>query len=135
MGFRAPSTIFKLNFKGELEGLEVATKSVPTGDLMDLMRMAVSLGSRGSDIKPEDMDAVNSLFAGFAKALLSWNLEDEEGEPIPATLEGIVGQEFNFVIAIIMTWVEAVAGVNIDLEKDSPSGKTSMEGNIPMELL
>lgn len=135
MGFKAPVTIFKLNFKDEYAGLEVAVKSVPTGDLMDLMKMAVTLGSSGKDVKATDMDAVSSLFSGFAGALVSWNLEDEQGVAIPATLAGVNSLEFQFVVMVIMVWVEAVAGVSSDLGKASNSGGTFQGAPIPMEPL
>jgi len=138
MGYKRKSLQYRLVFDDpEMEGLEVVTKSVSSGRLMGLMKLADLAGQAGKkrEFTANDARAVESLFEGFASALVSWNLEDEKDEPVPATLEGVKDQDFDFVLSIIMAWIEAVAGVSADLGKDSRSGGTFPEAPIPMAPL
>jgi len=129
MGFKRQTTVYDLHFEDpRFEGLEVQAKSLPTGKLMKLMRLSTQIGGKGVD----DLASVDELFGGFAAALVSWNLEEEDGTPIPATLDAINDQDFDFVMAVIMAWMEAVAGVPSDLGKDSTSGDPSLEASLPM---
>lgn len=138
MGYRREAIQYKLVFDDpSMEGLEVTTKSVSSGRLLKLMKLADLAGSAGKkrQFTADDARAVESLFNGFASALVSWNLEDEKGEPVPPTLEGVQEQDFDFVLSIIMSWIEAVAGVSSDLGKDSSSGVSFPEGSLPMDPL
>lgn len=135
MGYRRESIQYKLVFDDpSLEGLEVVTKSVSSGRLLKLMKLADLAGNAGKrrEFTADDASAVESLFGGFASALISWNLEDEKGEPVPATLDGVNDQDFDFVLSIIMAWINAVAGVSSSLGKGSSNGPPSLEESLPM---
>lgn len=135
MGFKKQTTIFELAFADKAyEGLEVRAKSIPSGDFLDLMEAATALDLTKQTFSESDLHAVKFLFDGFAKALISWNLEDEFGTAIPATLEGVRDQEFPFLMPIITAWMDAVAGVSADLGKESRSGVTSPDLQIPMAV-
>jgi hypothetical protein len=136
MGFKKVSTVLRLKFEdAAMTGLEVLAKSVPTGDFLDLMEAAGKMDLTSQDFDPEDLKAVRVLIEGFAKALVSWNLEDEDGQPVPATLQGVRDQELDFLLPIVTAWMDAVAGVSASLGKASGSGGTSLEAAIPMEAL
>jgi hypothetical protein len=111
----------------------VRAKSVPLGKFLDLTKLAELQGGTAG---PEEMDQLRELFSGFADALLSWNLEDETtGEPVPATLDGLLAQEFDFVLQIVMAWLDAISGVAAPLAKPSPAGATTLEASLPMAPL
>jgi hypothetical protein len=136
VGFKKKTTIYELVFEDkELEGLEVRAKSVPSGDLLDLMDAASKIDVTSSTFSNSDLSAIKQLLTGFSRALVSWNLEEEDGTPVPPTLESIHAQEFIFVLPIVTAWMDAVAGVSADLGKDSGSGETFPEGSLPMETL
>jgi hypothetical protein len=137
MGFKPKRTIYNLNFKGtEYEGLEVRVKSLSNGELMKLMSLAVKLTEQeNKDLDITDVTSVTDLFVGFAKGLVSWNVEDDDDRPVPATLEGVNSQEFGFIMMLVMNWVQAIGGVSDDLGKDSSSGLPSLEALLPMEPL
>ncbi|HET7846937.1 MAG TPA: hypothetical protein VFL72_05545 [Acidimicrobiia bacterium] len=136
MGFKKESTIFKLEFEDPAySGLEVLAKSVPTGDFLDLMDAAAKMDLTSKTFSPDDLKAVKILIEGFGRALVSWNLEDDDDEPVPATIEGVRGQELPFLLPIVTSWMDAVAGVSADLGKESSSGETSPEVAIPMAPL
>lgn len=139
-GYRRKAKVYKLNFSDpEMDGLTVMAKSVTTGRLMKLMRLAVRFSEERGGVKREftedDLEAIEGLLTGFAKALVEWNLLDDDDQPVPATLEGLQDQEFDFALTIVMAWLNAVGGVSKDLGKDSTSGRSFPEVSIPMELL
>ncbi len=136
MGFKKKTTIYELMFAdAELEGLEVRAKSVPSGTLLDLMDAASKVDVTVKSFSPGDLLAIKQLLTGFAEALVSWNLEEEDGTPVPPTLESVHAQEITFIMPIVTAWMDAVAGVSSDLGKDSGSGETFPEGSLPMETL
>lgn len=136
MGFKKESTVFKLEFEDPAySGLEVKAKSVPTGDFLDLMDAASKMDLTSKTFSPNDLKAVRVLIEGFAKALVSWNLEDDNDEPVPATFASVRDQELPFLLPIVTAWMDAVAGVSAELGKASSSGGTFPEAAIPMAPL
>lgn len=134
MGYRLARTTYKLTFP-EYDGLEVMARSLSTGDLMKIMELSGALAPGSTQAPVERAKTVESLLRRFAKALVTWNLEDEDGEPIGTTYEDIADQELPFVLRIIEAWTEAVAGVPDDLGKASNSGPQFPEVSIPMASL
>lgn len=137
MGYRPEKTVYALAFEdGRHDGLEVYATSVPVGDLLDMIDLALQLGSTTGRNKrdPEHMKVIRDLFTGFAKALVSWNLEDGNGDPVPATLEGLHSQDLDLVLEIIGAWMSSIGSVSPDLGKDSNSGLRFPEGSLPMEI-
>jgi hypothetical protein len=133
VGYRRTRNIYKLTFAdGEFEGLEVRAHSLPTGQFLDLAGLADLADSK--KFSKDDIGKLEGLFQGFAKALVSWNLEEEDGTPIPATLEGVKGQEIEFILTLIMEWMGTIGGISDPLASRSTSGETSLELSIPMEI-
>jgi hypothetical protein len=132
MGYRRERKIYNLIFEDEdMRGLEVKTSSVPIGEILKLSHLGADL-KNSSDV---DSSNVETLFSVFADALISWNLEDENGTPVPATIEGLYSQDADFVLAIITTWANVVGGVSRPLNRNSSNGKQYPEELIPMETL
>lgn len=123
MGYKRQEKVYKLEFEGEdFEGLEVRAKGLSVGQLLEFQTLKDS----------SDSDASSKTLGTFASKLVSWNLEDDNG-PVPATLEGVKGQDVDFIMAIVAAWVNAFSSVSSNLGKDSSSGVTFPEGSIPME--
>ena len=100
-GFRPKRTPFKLDFSGtECEGLEVTVRPVPMSVMLDVVTAAGS----------GDLAAARHLHATFAYALESWNVEDDDGTPVPADLDGLMSQDGRFVAAVIQAWAAAMGG-------------------------
>lgn len=88
----------------QLHGLEiVARRRVPVG---------VVLGATAGNIA--------RALDPFIKAIVSWNLVDEQDNPLPVTAE-VFGEELDAeeATAVLSAWVEAVAGVSSPLEQQS----------------
>jgi hypothetical protein len=108
VGFKAPARrTVMIPFAGELEGLVVTVRRASQSALRASAEL-VEL-SDGPDITESDARAILGLFDRFARALVSWNVEDPEtGDPIPATAEGIADLDDDFVLKIIMGWLTTV---------------------------
>ena len=96
---------------------------------MDLAELTVS------KVTPEDGQRIKDAFSFFAQFLVEWNLEEEDGTPIPCTPDGLLAQEYELVIAIINAWVSAVHNVSPSLKERSNDGMRSVVESIPMETL
>ncbi|MFF7734264.1 hypothetical protein [Streptomyces sp. NPDC007984] len=123
MGYKRKRPTVTLEFTdedGDFAGLEVEVKSLPMGEFFELSRLV-----RKKNMTDEE---VEKLLRAFARVLVRWNLENEDDTPVPATYEGLMGEDLAFNIKLIGTWLKAIAPPDegSDLGKDSPSG-----GNFP----
>ncbi|GAA2209314.1 hypothetical protein GCM10009850_047720 [Nonomuraea monospora] len=133
MGYKRPAKIYKLVFaEDDMAGLEVKARSMSTGDLLDMAPL-LDLKLSASPTA-EEMESIAELLERFADVLVSWNLEDEDDQPVPATLEGLLDQDIDFVMRIIMAWADAVSGVPAPLPEPSPGGEPSLAASIPMDV-
>jgi hypothetical protein len=73
----------------------------------------------------------------FRERLVSWNLTDEDDQPIPATPEGLRLVDTSLASALKQAWVQSITGVHAadPLPQSSPSGEPSPVESIPMEAL
>jgi hypothetical protein len=89
---------------------------------------------KGADLE-QALESVDGLFTRFAKSLKAWNLDDDDGRPVPETADGVRGQELDFILEITMAWMDAIASVDIPLPQPANGSGTFPEGSIPMEPL
>lgn len=132
MGFKAKKKLYLLKFADghDLEGLEVTMSSVSMGTLLKLQQM----GDRADEVA-KDMAQFHELVEVFAGAMIGWNLEDDFDQPVPITVDGILGQDVDFIMAIILEWTKAISGVPDPLDAGSTSGPGSLEASLPMAPL
>ncbi|GAA1749394.1 hypothetical protein [Nonomuraea bangladeshensis] len=127
MGYKRARKVYNLQFADpEMDGLEVRARSMPLGDLM-------TMADTIDNLDKATLADVDGMLATFAEVLVSWNLEDDDDRPIPATVEGLKGQDQEFVFAIVGAYVNAVSGVSDPLPQPSPGGEPSLAASIPME--
>lgn len=130
MGYRKVPTIYELTFEGgDLDGLVVKMKSIKLGRI----RRMVAITSREASSATEG--EIEEMLAVFEEGLVAWNLEDEDGTPVPETREGIEDQEADFILQILSKWLDALTGVPRDLGKGSTSGSPSPVEFPTMDLL
>jgi hypothetical protein len=121
MGYRPKRKIYKLDFSGtDYEGLEASVRGMTVGEELELDGAEMS-----SDL----------LVKTLVERLESWNVEDDNGAPVPTTFEGVCSQDVSMVLAIISAVRQAVSGVSGPLPQSSPSGEPSPVASIPMEPL
>ncbi len=135
-GFKRPRKIYKLVFADdEMNGLEVRCRSVSINTMLELTALADLGNKRPGEYSSDDLQRVDAVFVAFATALESWNLQDEDGAPVPATLDGVRAQDIDFINVVIKAWMERVAGISVPLGPSSTDGVRSLEASIPMETL
>lgn len=136
MGYRRQRPTYHLVFADEeYAGLEVKVRS---GSVKTYRAIASLAGHEFSDPpSPEDLARQAALDEAFVSVLVSWNVEDDDGQPVPATLAGLESLDLPFVLAIVLAWMEAVAGgVGGPLPQPSADGRApSIVASLPMELL
>ncbi len=140
MGYQRPAKTYVLKWAEghELHGLEVTVTGLSVERMLALTGLAAAL-TGGGDVAAKLSEA-DKLFRSFARCLISWNLEDENGLPVPAAYEGIAAQDLPFVTALVTTWIDAVAGLDNPLPRPSLNGGTTatepgMEASLPMGAL
>ena len=129
MGYRRQPTIYRLLFE-EYEGLEVMARSVSIDEYLKITKLADKMTTTPGE------EQVRELFSWFARRLVSWNLEDEDGTPIPATLQGLLGEELGFATKVVMAWVNKVVRVDPTSPPGSSPGASPpdpAQASIPME--
>lgn len=135
MGYKPKRTLYRLTFEDpDLEGLEVVTRGVSVGGLKKFAEMYETVQALGLDggaddqaLKPEHIKLLDEFFGSFAKVLVSWNVEDDDGQPVPTTTEGLLSQELEFVMQVIESWMTGMVQAPPPLPGGSNSGGTSPE--------
>jgi hypothetical protein len=126
VGFREQPNTITLRFKegDELHGLEATLKGLTIGEFFTFTGMDGSEGDNSA-----------KTIERFHESLISWNLEDADGKPIP------VGESRNrphrMIIELNNAYVEALTGVHKSdpLPDSSTSGENSPAPVIPMAPL
>ena len=128
MGFKRKRKIYKLDFEGTpYEGLEVRITGLTTGEYLELV--SLSGPTQEGDGEAEGMIRM------FAKHLVSWNLEDEDGSPIGTSYEDVADNEFTMNTAIVNAWTAAIAQVPEETAKKLPPTESPLVESIPTEML
>lgn len=132
MGFRIKRKVFRLHFKDDdLAGLEVLARSLNTGQFLEMEQAKAERAEGGVRGK----GGTERMLELFAEQLVSWNAEDEDGVPVPATMAGIRSQDLDLSLKIIDAWTDAIAGVSTPLPVTSSAGQPSaLEASIPMDV-
>jgi hypothetical protein len=121
MGFTAPRRTYQLSLGDDFAGLDVTVRSVSIGEYLRL-----------SGFTNEDR-SVSYAIDQFMANLVAWNLETEDGQPIP--IAEAREQDKELVLALTAAWVESLHGVAAPLEPSSQGGGPSLVESIPTEAL
>lgn len=128
MGYKGTPKTVKIEFAAghEHHGAEARVRRMSYGE------WEAVVGADGGEGGDE-----NSATTEFATRLVSWNLTDEDDQPIPATPEGLRQVDTSLVSALKTAWVQALTGVHDadPLVHSSPSGGPSPVESIPTEAL
>ncbi len=102
MGFEVPQTTLRLQFTDpSYSGLEVVCAAVPWGQVSEAAELAhVDPGN----ITDADQAKIDRLIGSFADALVEWNLI-RDGEPVPATRQGVESLDLLFVMQLVGAWL------------------------------
>ena len=122
-GFRLPEKTARINFEGtDYDGAEIQLRlSVKFSEFIALRESA----------QGEDQETMARLFG--ETVLIDWNLEDADGNPIPANSDGMLAIPLELTNLVVQHWVEAVAGVPAPLPRASGDISTLAAASTEME--
>lgn len=108
----------------EYHGCEVVLRKLTLGEYLDIVGLSsdASIANVGDQLKQ------------MGNKLISWNLEAEDGTPIPADPGAVLDQDKDLMIAILNAWLEGISSVSAPLEPSSTGGEPSLEASIPMDV-
>lgn len=132
MGFVREPKVYNLVWSdGELAGLEVKARAASFATYRRIAELATAQIAWPPTV--EDLVRIDDLHDAFGAQLVSWNLEEAEGVPVPATVEGLRSQDPELTLAIILAWMTAVAGLP-DPEAKQEDLDALLE-SMPMDVL
>lgn len=133
-------TVFQLHFEDpELAKLDVRLRSSyglvdSAGALVAVDLDAIRAGRAG----PDDLGRLRALVTDFSGALVSWNLEGDDGEPLATDVHTVRSLDMTFVLALVGAFMSALEGLGgqarAALQRAEEAAQTS-EVELPMEPL
>ena len=126
MGSRREPTEYKLTFP-DLNDLEVQIRSLPLAEFFAVQRMQATADS--------DLETSEQLIRKVAEAVVSWNREDAEGQPIAPDFDGLCGEELPAILQIFQAWIGAMSTVPKTSSQNSLSTGTSPELSLAMDTV
>lgn len=76
-GYKRQKPLYALKFEGdEFEGLEIMARTIPLSKFFELQRL--------QELASTDADAAEEVVRRLAGVLVSWNLLDDDDNPVPA---------------------------------------------------
>lgn len=133
MGFKFPSTIYRLDFEGtELEGLEVRMRG---GKLRQAFATVQLVGVTEANVTAADAALALEQYQDLADHIVEWNAEDDDGNPVAPDLEGLQSQETRHVQMIAAAWQRAQVDIPAPLPRASSSSPATDLSSIRMETL
>jgi hypothetical protein len=121
MGVRLKSRVFQIQWPDDHDMAGVVVQ-IRARRMREVIRIFELRENRMSE-------SANQIIDIFGEALVSWNIDDDQGNPIPANADGIRELEDWQWNDILDGYWEAVNGVDGPLSGDSSNG-----GQPPVEL-
>lgn len=132
--FQRKAKVYPLEWnEGDFAGMIVRVGPLRYGDMLD---GGVTMGwNTPSTPRAEWLAGLKATSEAMASVLIDWNLDDEAGNPIPATLAGLRSIDEDQAVAIVMSWAVSVLGISVPLERPSDGGEQSLVESMPMETV
>lgn len=142
MGCKRKRRRYVLQFsEGDLAGLEVRTKSAGMRQYLAIAKLS-NVDRRARMLTEQSITVIEDLCEAFARTLESWNLEEEDGTPVPATSDSLMDLEPRDLFTIVYAWMDAVTGTSEGAERPASGGSgpladgdASLEASLPVEPL
>lgn len=135
-GWRPPEryqNTYRLVFADpEYHGLEVVVRRMSFGAFRAQAGISTFNPEKlvANQLDKADVDRLNRVLAELCDALVSWNLEDPDGNPVPATREGLDSQDLVLALQLLDAWMTA-AGQH----QAPPRPDPALEAGLPMQPL
>lgn len=132
-GYRRPRV--KVTFgegKGDMEGFWFRFRRPSIADLVSLSGVDDLESGTFTD---RDMEIVDSVYETLAGRIVEWNLETEDGAPVPVSAEAIAEQDIEFVMELVKAMVGEYDVPDPLPVPSSVGQRWAEEALIPMEIL
>lgn len=134
MGYKRNRTV-ELKFgddTGDMAGFEITLRRLSIGQVLDISELA---DIPDDTSLTEQKQIVGKLADRVAEQIVSWNLLDDDEQPIAPSAAALRNEDLAFLQGIVDAWLEAVGGVSGPLDRPSSNGAPSPAVSIPMEVL
>ncbi|HEX3781719.1 MAG TPA: hypothetical protein VHX38_18810 [Pseudonocardiaceae bacterium] len=123
-------TVYELPFDGtEFEGLSIRVKAMTMGQRLNTFFDLAPTEGESAEARKEKNDQRLDMFIDH---VIEWNVEDEHGEPVPISLDGLYKVAEPQQVGVIMgVWASGRMSVPAPLERPSPATRLS---EIPMTV-
>lgn len=119
-----------------LPGLEVIAKPMRFGKIYELAELDGVAGASSLTPSEEDKAVMNKGIDRLLESLVSWDMTDEDGQPVPLDRAGLDTLDIDQILELIDAWSDIIMGnLSRGKAKSSIGGQRSVEGSIPMEPL
>ena len=107
--FQRTARVYRIEFGegNEFEGLIVKVNGATVAEVMPALT---------------DDKAIMELFAGH---LVEWNLDDENGDPVPVTRDAVMGQDLRMIFSVAYAWIRQM------LVAVRPKARQPTNGEVP----
>jgi hypothetical protein len=112
-------------------------RSLAFGQLLELGPLLDAFTGRNATV-----EQLSQIADWVSENFESWNLQEEDGTPVAATREALLGEEFELFTAIVIGWTKKLTGqVAPPLPSGSANGRPpaeparpdpAMENSLPM---
>lgn len=126
MGYVRRKT-FALMLDGDLAELEVEMRVCT----VDLWLELCELTEGRLALLPENRERWERTREIFIEHAVAWDLEDEDGAPVPFTLEGMRSQDKDLEVDVVSAWIQQLVAVPVPLGDGSTGGQPPT--SIPMD--
>ena len=131
MGYRRKRKLYDLDLTGtSLEGLTLIMKGLTVEESLNLALLQDMVKEPTKD----QIKKTRDLFAMVAEKIERWDLEDDDGQPIPPSPVELLGWDFSDAMLVIDRWQEKVQEVPGPLEPKSNDGSKWVGPPIPMDI-
>lgn len=141
---KRPGRVYRLVFSDTdpvLPEVVIRIKSLSIAQFLDVQQLATA-ADRGRDETNADPDrlkhvaaAVKALAVILVERIVNWNIEEDNGTPVPVTEDEVLALDPEAFMKIVEEWLDAVAGVSDPLPSTSSDGPSLEELSMPMETL
>lgn len=131
MGYKVKPKGYRLRFEDpDMDGLVIVARGQNTGQYLEFQAAQAVRAAGGAAAQ----GATEQMLRMFADAIIEWNLEGDDDQPLPPTMDSLRALDLDFNLTAISAWMDAVNGVSAPLPQTSTGGSTSVEASIPMDV-
>lgn len=111
--------------------VEIWIGSLTVAEYNEGLRLG-ALAAKGDRINDSVVESDSRMNKLFAERLSNWNLEDDEGNPLPTSLETINGLPNRWVTIMIREWFNVMTAVPTDSANPSNGSRQLAEASLGM---